>query len=147
MPMRRVDPTSRLRGWRHLAAEVDLARRELKARGIEPVLATERWTQTAELRFYCQAHPAVYCLGVMLGDRDSQYDLWRPNPVADEGRFRGQTFLLVGMELERLQYAFDDFESTRVIPYRENGQLIAEWTITVARGFRGFGTTKSVKTD
>lgn len=140
MPIRRVDPTTRLRGWRHLAAEVDRTRTELKGRGVEPMLATERWTQAAELGFYCEDHPTIYCLGVVLGDRDSQYDRWRPNPIADEADFRGRTFLLVGMELDRLQQAFDSYEPTRVVSYHENGQLIAEWTIVVAHGFRGFGT-------
>ena len=111
MPLRRVDPSSRLRGWRHLAAEVDRARGELQARGITPVLAAERWTQAAELGFYCGDHPCAHCLGVTFGDRDSQYDLWRPDPIADDADFHGQTFLLVGMELDRLAHAFDRFES------------------------------------
>jgi 4-amino-4-deoxy-L-arabinose transferase-like glycosyltransferase len=147
MPIRRVDPTSRLRGWRRLAAEVDRVRGALQARGLEPVLATERWTQAAELGFYCHGHPRIHCLGVMLGDRDSQYDMWRPNPTADEADFRGRTFLLVGMEMDRLEYAFAGYESTRLVPYYENGQLIAEWTIVVAHGFRGFGMKKGIKSD
>src|SRR5438046_9381117 len=47
------------------------------------VLATERWTQAGELGFYCDGQPAFHCLGLPLGDRDSQYDLWRPNPIVD----------------------------------------------------------------
>lgn len=147
LPIRRVDPTSRLRGWRHLAAEVDGVRRELKDRGIEPVLAAERWTQAGELRFYCAEHPAVYCLGLPLGDRQSQYDLWRPNPVADAERFKGRTFLLVGMDLHRLQPAFEIFEPIRTVPYQENGCPIAEWSIVVAHGFYGWGNLDRIKTD
>jgi hypothetical protein len=139
MPLRRVDPTSRLRGWRFLAGEVDRVRLNLKSRGIEPVLATERWTQTSELRFYCAGHPAAYCLGVQVGDRGSQYDLWRPNPVADVGVFDGQTFILVGIELDLLRPAFESFEPIRTVEFRENGQLIAAWKLAVAHGFRGWG--------
>ena len=51
MPIRRVDPTCRLRGWRFLAGEVDRVRANVKIGGIEPVLATERWTQASELAF------------------------------------------------------------------------------------------------
>ena len=138
MPLRRVDPTSRLRGWRHLAVEVDRLRAELEADGIQPVLATERWTQTSELRFYCDGHPAVYCFGVKMGDRDSQYDLWRPNPIRDASMFHGRAFLLVGVELEALRPAFKVFEPRRAIEYRENGQLIAAWKVAVAHGFRGW---------
>src|SRR5262249_51970442 len=38
LPLRRFDPTSRLRGWRALAAEVDRLRAELRAAGGGPVL-------------------------------------------------------------------------------------------------------------
>jgi hypothetical protein len=142
MPLRRVDPTSRLRGWRHLAAEVDHLRSELEADGVHPVLAAERWTQASELRFYCAGHPAVYCLGVKLGDRDSQYDLWRPNPIADVPPFAGQTFLLVGVDLDALRPAFETFESLPAIEYRERGQLINEWNVVIARNFRGWDSMK-----
>jgi 4-amino-4-deoxy-L-arabinose transferase-like glycosyltransferase len=142
MPLRRVDPTSRLRGWRHLAAAVDRLRYELEASGVHPVLATERWTQASELRFYCAGHPAVYCLGVKMGDRDSQHDLWRPNPIADPALFSGQTFLMVGVELDALRPAFGAFEPRPAIEYREDGQLIASWKIVVARDFHGWGSMK-----
>jgi hypothetical protein len=138
MPIRRVDPTSRLRGWRCLAAEVDRVRAELKTREIEPVLAAERWTQAAELGFYCDGQPAVFCLGCLLRDRDSQYDIWRPNPCADAADFHGRTFLLVGMDLHRLRPAFESLEPARAIRYQENGCPIAEWNIVVAYGFRGW---------
>ncbi|HZZ81833.1 MAG TPA: glycosyltransferase family 39 protein [Gemmataceae bacterium] len=135
MPLRRIDPTSRLRGWRHLAAEVDRLRNELRSRGVEPVLAGERWTHASELGFYCAGQPRCYCLGTLLGDRRSQFDLWRLNPVADPDAFAGRTFVVVGLELERLQFAFDRIEPARVIEYRENGELIAIWTITVGHGY------------
>ena len=147
MPIRRVDPTSRLRGWRFLAAEADGVRAELKARDIEPVLAAERWTQAAELGFYCEGHPAVFCLGGLLRDRDSQYDLWRPNPCADAADYHGRTFLLVGMDLHRLRPAFESLEPARAIRYRENGCPIAEWTIVIAYGFRGWRNLDGIKTD
>lgn len=147
MPIRRVDPTTRLRGWRHLAAEVDRTRRALQARGIDPVLAAERWTHAAELRFYGEDHPDVFCVGMPLGDRRSQYDLWRPNPVADADAFRGRTFLIVGLDLHRLRPAFESFEPMQTVSYVENSCPIAEWSITVAHGFRGWGKMDAVKSD
>jgi hypothetical protein len=137
-PIRRVDPTSRLRGWRHLAAEVDRTRADLKARGIEPVLAAERWTQAGEVGFYCAGNPTVACLGIPLGDRSCQYDLWRPNPVTDSASYLGRSFLLVGLDLDRLGPAFESLEPTRTVQYEENGCPIAQWTIVVAHGFRGW---------
>ena len=147
MPIRRVDPTSRLRGWRFLATEVDRARIDLQTRGIEPVLAGERWVMTGELGFYCQGRPHVYCLGLAVADRTSQYDLWHPNPIMDRQAFRGRTFLLVGLEMERLRYAFESFEPVRPVQYHENAHLVAEWTITIAHGFRGFGDVERIKPD
>jgi hypothetical protein len=135
MPIQRVDPTCRLRGWRFLASEVDTVRTELAARGIEPVLATERWTQAGELSFYCKGHPRIQCLGALLGDRTSQYDLWRPNPLADAELFAGRTFLLVGLEVEAFAPAFADVEPVRLVEYRENGVLISAWKISAAHGY------------
>ena len=96
-------------------------RAELTQRGIEPVLAAERWTQTSELAFYCDGKPNVYCLGGRLGDRDSQYDLWRPNPCADSRAFEGRTFILVGLDMDRLSGAFEAMEPTCTITYKEDG--------------------------
>ncbi len=77
-----------------------------------------------------------------MGDRDSQYDLWRPNPITDASLFHGKTFVLVGVELDALRPAFDAFEPRPAIQYRENGQLIAVWKVAVAQGFRGWDRTE-----
>jgi len=138
MPIRRIDPTSRLRGWHYLAAQVDQVRADLKTRAIEPVLTTERWTQAGELGFYCEGKPAFTCLGIPLGDRDTQYELWHPNPIADADKFLGRTFLIVGVDLERLRPAFERFEPIRTVVYEENGHPVADWSMVVAHGFRGW---------
>src|SRR5205807_422639 len=92
----RIDPTARLRGWRFLAAEVDRELDRLRAAGDDPLLAAVYWTVPGELAFYCRDHPTVYCFGPVRGERLSQYDLWRPNPVWDPEQFRGRTVLIVG---------------------------------------------------
>jgi len=132
MPLRRVDPTVRLRGWRHLAAEVDRVRAEHP----DAVLATERWTQAGEMAFYCEGHPKFFCMGLFLADRDCQYDLWRPNPVRDASLYYGQSFILVGTDVQRLGYLFGRIEPTRYVQHREDSQLIAEWTIAIAHDFQ-----------
>jgi hypothetical protein len=138
LPLRRFDPTCRLRGWRHLAGEVDRVCARLRAEGVEPVLAASGWTFPGELAFYCSGHPTVYSLGLALGDRHSQYDLWRPNPVADPEAFRGRALVIVGEVNAVIRGAFEKVEDAQVIIYQENGQPIARWTITVCRGYRGF---------
>jgi 4-amino-4-deoxy-L-arabinose transferase-like glycosyltransferase len=138
MPLRRLDPTCRLRGWRAMAAEVDRVCAELRAEGIEPVVVGGGWTLPGEIAFYCQGHPEVYSVGRGVGDRHSQYDLWRPNPVEEPGPFKNKTFLMVGARQEFVENAFDHVEKTREFFYVEAGQPIASWNFTICRGFRGF---------
>lgn len=146
-PIRRVDPTCRLRGWQHLATEVDRMRADLRARGIEPVLAAQRWTQAAELAFYCDGQPQFYYLGQVLEDRECQYDLWRPNPVADPERFLDRTFLIVGAEVERHRNAFRSLERVQTVTYCENSHAVAEWQVVIAHGFCGWGKVDRLKMD
>src|SRR5262249_38225499 len=136
-PLRKFDPTCRLRGWRTLAAEVDRLREELAAQGGAPVLAGYSWTVPGELGLYCKGHPQAYSLGWIYGDRHSQYDLW-PNPIDDPAAFAGRTFLVVGGVNEELAQGFESVGPTREIVHDENGQPISCWLVTVCRGFKGF---------
>ncbi|MBV9123428.1 MAG: glycosyltransferase family 39 protein [Planctomycetes bacterium] len=138
MPLRRFDPTCRLRGWQTLAAEVDRRREELKREGTEPVLAATNWSLPGELAFYCAGRPVVYSLGLAMGDRHSQYDFWRPNPVYDPTPFVGRTFIVVGGSAAELARGFAQTGPTQLVTYLERGQPITCWSITVCRGFRGF---------
>jgi 4-amino-4-deoxy-L-arabinose transferase-like glycosyltransferase len=137
-PLRRLDPTCRLRGWRTLAAAVDRLREQLRREGVEPVLAASIWNEPGELAFYCQGHPVVYSLGLALGDRHSQHDLWRPNPVADAEQFAGRTFIFVGGVGTALREAFGEVEDSLWVAYEEGGQPVAQWHVTVCRDYRGF---------
>jgi hypothetical protein len=145
IPLRRFDPTCRLRGWNYLGRELDRIRQELRAQGIEPVLAGSGWTLPGELGFYCEGHPTVYSLGLALGERWSQYDLWRPNPVLDPEAFRGRTFIFVGELGSDQWYAFDRMkDDEREIVYREGEYRIARWYVRICRGFRGFQHTEEL---
>jgi 4-amino-4-deoxy-L-arabinose transferase-like glycosyltransferase len=138
MPLRRVDPTCRLRGWRKLAAEVDKLRDELRQSGDEPVLAGCSWNIPGELGLYCDGHPQAYCVGWLGGERHSQYDLWR-NPFDNLDDFRGRTFIVVGDPPPSINEAFtDEVLPPRQVRHYENGQLVTMWTIHVYRGFHGF---------
>lgn len=138
-PVRRLDPTCRLCGWRTLAAEVDQLRARVRAEtGQEPVLAGMVWTIPGELSFYCGGHPEAYSFGLALADRHSQYDMWRPNPVADAQAFRGRPFLYIGDEIPNAADVFDRVEPPVRVVHTEAGVPVATWTIWVAYGFRGF---------
>jgi hypothetical protein len=137
-PLRRFDPTCRLRGWHALAVEVDRIRAELRSRGEEPVLAAGSWSLPGEIGFYCTGQPDVFSLGLPIGDRHSQYDLWHPNPIDEPGAFADRTFLVIGLGAEVLRPAFDHVEETRLVTHYERGQVLVAWPITIARGYRGF---------
>jgi hypothetical protein len=145
LPLRRLDPTCRLRGWHVLAAEVDRLRAALRATGEDPVLACGWWSLPGELAFYCAGRPPVYSLGTVVGDRHSQYDLWHPNPLGDPGPFLGKTFLVIGADPEKLRPGFDAVEPIRMVTYEEDGQVIAAWGVTIARGYRGFPAPAGTK--
>jgi hypothetical protein len=137
-PLRRFDPTCRLRGWRTLAAEVDRISEALRASGTEPVIAGTNWTLPGMLGVYCTGHPTVYSLGLPSGDRHSQYDYWRPNPVHDPDQFLGRTFVIVGGLSPDVARAFSAVETSREVVYAEGGHAVAAWCVTVCHGFRGF---------
>ncbi len=137
-PVRRLDPTCRLYGWRHLAAQVDQLRDQVRAEtGEEPVIAAMMWNTPGELAFHCQGHPTVYTFGSALADRHSQYDLWRPNPVADAQAFRGRTFVYVGEINQDLQDAFDRCDPPVEVIASDGGIPVAAWKVRVLRGYRG----------
>jgi hypothetical protein len=137
-PLRKLDPTCRLRGRKALAAAVDAERRRLEAEGNgEVVLVGHSWTMPGELGVYCEGHPHAYTFGPLLGDRHSQYDLWR-GPLSQPEDFRGRTFLLVGDPFTKLPSGFERVEKPREIVYYEDGFPICCWYLTVCHGYKGF---------
>jgi hypothetical protein len=141
-PARKFDPTARLKGWRHLGAELDRIRAEFRESGGEDAeLAGLYWDVPGLLSFYSKDHPQAYTLGRPLGvDRHSQYDFWHPNPADDAQAFRGRTFLVVapGDPRAALAPAFESVGAPQEVVYRENGKALAVWYVCVCRGYRGF---------
>jgi hypothetical protein len=138
-PIRQIDPTCRLRGWRMLAAAVDEARATVRKSGEEPIVAGTIWNLPAPVAAYAEGHPSVYTIGLAFGDRLCQYDMWRPSPVWDPDEFRGRTFVLVGYLSNNVYDAFDEVGPTRLVTYVEGDQPVTTWHVTIARGYRGFG--------
>jgi hypothetical protein len=137
-PLRKVDPTCRLRGWQTMAAAVDAERSRLQAEvGSEIVLAGQSWTLPGALGVYCQGHPQAYTFGPVTGDRHSQYDLW-PGPLAQPENFIGRTFLYIGDPGPVLSKGFEQVEAPRVVVHYVNGQPVSTWVLTVCRGYKGF---------
>ena len=140
-PIRQLDPTTRLAGWTTLAKEVDRVREAVRREdGQDPVVVASSWSIPGELAFYCAGHPATYSVGLALTDRHSQYDIWRPNPVADAQAFRGRTFVCVGYRTPVMEQGFERVEPPVEVIASDGGVPIATWEIWVCRGFRGFPT-------
>jgi hypothetical protein len=139
LPLRKLDPTCRLRGFRAtLAAAVDEERQRLQAEGTgEVVLVGQSWTLPGELGVYCQGHPQAYTFGPLIGDRHSEYDLW-PGPLDHLEEFRGRTFLFIGDPFQDLALGFERVEQPREIVHFEHNQPISCWVLTVCRGYKGF---------
>lgn len=136
-PVRKLDPTARLVGWRTLASAVDRVRLEQNQKtGEDPLLAAMAWTVPGEVGFYCDGHPHAYSFGSAVGDRASQYDVWRPNPLTDAQAFVGRTFVYVGDEPP--PGVFDRVELAARVTHTECGIPLASWTIWVGTGYRGF---------
>jgi hypothetical protein len=142
MPIRKYDPAARLKGSRYLASELDKMRISIQATdGHDPVIAGFRWDQPGLIGFYCDGHPQVYTIALVLRqDRHSQYDLWHPNPVDNAQAFIGKTFLIVGGGDPRaaLGPAFESVGGLQEVVYRENGRAVARWLVCECRGFKGF---------
>jgi hypothetical protein len=138
-PIRQFDPTARLRGWKALGAEVDVVRARVRAEtGTEPLVAGTVWNVPGSLGVYCAGNPETYSFGSAMADRHSQYDLWRPNPVADPEAFRGRTFVWVGDGLAENTPVFERVELAKRFVHEENGVPVAEWWVWIGHGFRGF---------
>jgi len=95
-PAAKYDPTARLRGWTQLGAAVGTVRAAEWAAGRDPFIITDDYQTASQIAFYCPGQPTVYCLQAALGDRQSQYDLWRPNPLRDPQVFVGRPCIYVG---------------------------------------------------
>jgi hypothetical protein len=126
-----------LRGWQTLAREVDRLREELAAQGADPVLAAYSWSVPGELGVYCAGHPQAYSIGLMQGDRHSQYDYWL-NPIDNPQGFQGRPFLIVGGLKQQVRKAFTSVEGPVLVRHLANGRPVAGWEIYICRGFLGF---------
>ena len=115
------------------------ARPVAEAEHDDPVLAASSWSLPGELGVYCAGHPQVYSIGLAMGDRHSQYDLWL-NPLRDVESFRGRTFIVVGGLSEEAKQAFETVEEPKDVVYSEEGRPVATWTIWVCHKYRGFAS-------
>jgi undecaprenyl-diphosphatase len=130
----KVDPTSRLRGWKELGLAADRAYKEMTANGDREVFVfSDKYQVSGELAFYMSGKPDTYC--VNLGRRMNQFDIW--GGINDHV---GHDAVYVRMGdwyfPEELEEAFDRYERERVM-IREKGRTLRVYVIFRCYGFKG----------
>lgn len=147
-PVRRLDPTCRMRGYRELADAVAARLGELRAAGEDPFVLAPTYTLAATLSFYLPGETEAYCLSWSPGlaaTALNQHDLWHPNPRHDLDAFRHRTALVVEEPGRSAGYArtlrdlgvcgrADDPARLNV---ERGGLVVGSWELTVCRDYRG----------
>ena len=141
-PVTKYDPTARLRGWSRLA-EIDDILADERTAGREPFILTDDYQLASEIAFYCPSHPDVFCAQAALGDRRSQYDIWR-NPIRNAAEFVGRPCVYVGQLHPEL--AGDDKHAAALpgliklttITYEVHGLTYQVWSVYRCDSFAGF---------
>jgi len=130
-------PTSRLKGWRELGAEVSTL---LNDAGREKTFIISYKRQyVSEIAFYAEGHPRVYTLNLS-GRMQSQYDLW--GGLEDKIGFNALYITkLTRRPPDKFANAFDHVEEIKTVKIYEGKELIKGFSIFYCEGFRGMEET------
>lgn len=148
------DPASRLRGWLEFGSVITKLYSELKQEGktypygTEVLLVSDKYQVTAQMAFYTQGNPLVYCIN--LGRRVNEYDMWPGiNEYAQKIRAAAPLrridaiFATDGNQPLHpfVAFAFDRCEKTP-LSVNENGQILREYSIFKCYNFKGMMEVK-----
>lgn len=128
----KLDPSSRLKGWKSLGEEVSLINEKMKKEG-NVFIFSDRYQVSSELAFYVKGKPVTYCAN--LGRRMNQYDLW---PGFDNLVHYNAIFVTIGRtELSpKIRDGFERCEGRIFEAYKRN-KLIREYSIFTCYDFKG----------
>jgi len=132
----KLDPSSRLKGWRDLGRVVSDIYSGMPK---DTFIFSDRYQVSSELAFYVKGHPVTYC--VNLGRRMNQYDLW---PGFNNLTHYNGIFVTIGdIELPlRVKEAFSRCER-RLLRVYDRGRPLREYSIFQCYDFRGMGEEKA----
>jgi undecaprenyl-diphosphatase len=142
----KLDPSSRLRGWKELGVEVSRIHDSMQNKG-KVFIFSDRYQVSSELAFYVKGHPRTYCIN--LGRRMNQYDLW-PDMNSDAAKIRQNKERMnninaifvridnVDMPLE-VAGAFERYEK-KLLQVYDRGHLLREYSIFICYNFKGIKT-------
>lgn len=128
----KIDPTSRLKGWKELGQEAGKIYNSMVSKG--PVfIFSDSYQVSSELAFYMPGKPKIFC--VNLGRRMNQYDIWGG---FNELLGKNAIFVRIGNSdfPGDLKEAFDSYEKQNLIVQR-NGKILREYSIFKCYGFKG----------
>ncbi len=138
----KLDPSSRLKGWKELGIKVSGIKKELEKDG-KVVIFSDRYQISSELAFYVEGKPKVYCIN--LGRRMNQYDVWESinTELLSKEKING-IFVMYGIKNEapeEVKKAVDkcDGESFSA---QKKGVKIRDYTIFKCYNFKGINEKK-----
>lgn len=138
----KLDPSSRLKGWKELGNKVSEVKRELEKVG-NVVIFSDRYQISSELAFYVERHPIVYCIN--LGRRMNQYDLWQSiNSELKAGRQTHGIYVVYGIKNEpepEVSSAFEDCVP-QFFTVKRKDVKIRDYTIFKCYNFKGMTLKK-----
>ncbi|MCX8033922.1 MAG: glycosyltransferase family 39 protein [Thermodesulfovibrio sp.] len=133
----KLDPSSRIKGWRELGVKVSKIKIELEKYG-NVVIFSDRYQISSELAFYVNGQPTVYCINV--GRRMNQYDLWSSinNELKAERKTHG-IYVVYGTKNEpefEVSSAFERCVPEKFTAFRKDVK-IRDYTIFKCYNFKG----------
>jgi membrane-associated phospholipid phosphatase len=128
----KLDPSSRLRGWKELGKEADALYHGLRSEG-DAFIFSDSYQVASELAFYMEGRPTVYCVNV--GRRMNRYDLW---PEFNDRVHSNAVFVTIAdARLSPIiANAFGGCGKNLFTVY-EKGKLLRQYSLFVCRDFRG----------
>jgi hypothetical protein len=147
-PLRRLEPTCRMRGYRELAPAVEARLASLRAQGLDPFVLVPTYTLASTLSFYLPGQPEVYCISWSPGlplRAVNQHDLWRPNPRFDWQAFEHRPAVIVEDANVNASYAqgvtktgtFVRVDGTERFVAKRSGLVVGAWDVSTCSDFRG----------
>jgi 4-amino-4-deoxy-L-arabinose transferase-like glycosyltransferase/membrane-associated phospholipid phosphatase len=134
----KMDPASRLTGWRELGEEVSNIYKQMAV--VHPVfIFSDAYQVSSELAFYVKGRPVTYC--VNLGRRMNQYDIW---PGFNNLFHYDAIFVRTGdSEIpEKLKAAFGKVEKKVFSAYTKRRTKIRDYSIFLCYDFKGLRKEK-----
>ncbi|WP_461632968.1 ArnT family glycosyltransferase [Labilibaculum euxinus] len=134
----KLDPTSRLAGWKSLAQHVDSLKRRIPSTNC--FVFSNNYHISSEMQFYLEEQPATYFLNY--NNRMNQFSLWPGLEQFVNKKYYG-IFISTTPIKDKLKDSFEEMGSftTRKTLYR--GTEINNFNIYVLKDFKGFEENNS----